>query len=325
MPLPALHGNWVDLIILVAAAMFISDGARRGFLRGIIELASLALSFTASLKFYSFFGKLLTANFSLPIGIANAAGFLIAGILAQTAFAYVASIVYSALPKTIRKSSLNQFLGAIPALLESLIYIAFFLTLLLSLPIRGDIKKDVLNSRIGSVLVAKTQIIEKQLNSIFAPAVNETLNFITIKTGSSESVNLHFTQKDVSVDEAAENTMLTLVNQERAKAGQKPLVLSSSLTSLARAYGKDMFARGYFSHYNPEGQSPFDRMTAVGITFTAAGENLALAPNVQIAHQGLINSPGHRANILSPDFGHIGIGAIDGGIYGEIFVQEFTD
>lgn len=325
MTLPALHGNWVDLIIITATVIFVSDGARRGFFRGVIELGSLILSFAASLKFYSFFGNLLTANFNLPIGIANAMGFLTAGVLAQTVFAYLASIIYLTLPKTIKKSLANEFLGIAPALFESLIYTAFFLTLIISLPIRGDVKKSVLDSKIGSVLVAKTQGIEKQLNSIFAPAVNETLNFITIKPGSSESVNLRFTQKDVTIDTAAETTMLALVNSERTKQGQKPLSLSIPLQNLARKYGADLFARGYFSHYNPEGQSPFDRMQAAGITFLAAGENLALAPNVQIAHTGLMNSPGHRANILSKGFSHIGIGAIDGGVYGEIFVQEFTD
>ena len=54
-------------------------------------------------------------------------------------------------------------------------------------------------------------------------------------------------------------------------------------------------------------------------------ENLALAPNVDIAHKGLMNSPGHRANILSPSFGRVGIGVIDGGGYGKMFAQEFAD
>ena len=66
-------------------------------------------------------------------------------------------------------------------------------------------------------------------------------------------------------------------------------------------------------------------MERYNIKFSAAGENLALAPNVSLAHQGLMNSPGHRANIMSGDFGKVGIGVVDGGIYGEMFVQEFTD
>jgi uncharacterized protein YkwD len=61
-----------------------------------------------------------------------------------------------------------------------------------------------------------------------------------------------------------------------------------------------MFQQGFFAHVDQDGRSPFDRMKAGNVTFGAAGENLALAPTVQIAHDGLMNSPGHRANILNP-------------------------
>jgi uncharacterized protein YkwD len=119
--------------------------------------------------------------------------------------------------------------------------------------------------------------------------------------------------------------MLVLVNQERAKAGLKPLVMDPELTQVARQHSADMFARGYFSHYTPEGLSPFDRMHKAGVNFRTAGENLALAPTLTIAHNGLMNSPGHRANILRPQFGRVGIGIMDGGARGLMISQEFRD
>ena len=222
---------------------------------------------------------------------------------------------------------MNRFLGFLPILFEGLIFTAFVLTLLIALPIKGSIKKSVISSKIGGVLIERTQFVERQLNSIFGEAVNETLSFLTINSNpsSEERVDLGFTQAQLSEDEKAEETMLSLVNQERAKSNLSILVSNSKLKEVARVHAKDMFLRGYFSHYNPEGQSPFDRMNKSGIKYLAAGENLALAPNVFLAHQGLMNSPGHRANILSSDFGKLGIGVIDGGIYGEMFVQEFTN
>jgi uncharacterized protein YkwD len=66
-------------------------------------------------------------------------------------------------------------------------------------------------------------------------------------------------------------------------------------------------------------------MTESGVQYMLAGENLAYAPTVEIAHKGLMNSPGHRENILRPEFGRIGIGVIDGGIYGKMFTQNFGD
>ena len=223
--------------------------------------------------------------------------------------------------------SLDKYLGFFPAVGEALIFTAFILTLLITLPVQGWIKKDISQSRIGSILIHKTQGIEEKLNAVFGEAVNETLTFLTVNPSpmSQESLDLGFTQKEGKVDVQAENSMLTLVNIERQKNNLPPLESNSALKELARLYARDMFARGYFSHYNPEGQSPFDRMQQAKITFIAAGENLALAPNVILAHQGLMNSPGHRANILSPDFSRVGIGVIDGGIYGMLFVQEFTN
>ncbi len=86
-----------------------------------------------------------------------------------------------------------------------------------------------------------------------------------------------------------------------------------------------MFSRGYFAHNTPEGKNPFDRMRAAGVKFSAAGENLALAQTLEIAHTNLMNSPGHRANILQPSFGRLGVGILDGGFFGLMVSQEFRD
>ena len=94
---------------------------------------------------------------------------------------------------------------------------------------------------------------------------------------------------------------------------------------LARRHSRDMFARGYFSHISPEGRSPGDRIRAARVRFRTAGENLALAQSLEIAHEGLMNSPGHRANILQPLYGRVGIGILDGGLYGIMVTQVFRN
>jgi uncharacterized protein YkwD len=66
-------------------------------------------------------------------------------------------------------------------------------------------------------------------------------------------------------------------------------------------------------------------MREAHVRYLTAGENLALAPTLQVAHSGLMNSPGHRANILHPQFGRLGIGILDGGIRGLMVSQEFRD
>jgi uncharacterized protein YkwD len=86
-----------------------------------------------------------------------------------------------------------------------------------------------------------------------------------------------------------------------------------------------MFTRGYFSHNTPENKTPFDRMRESEVRFRTAGENLALAPTLSIAHTGLMNSPGHRANILQSNFGRLGIGVLDGGKRGLMITQNFRN
>ena len=120
--------------------------------------------------------------------------------------------------------------------------------------------------------------------------------------------------------------MVNLVNQEKGKYGLKELVSHEKLREVARIYAKEMFKNGFFSHISLiDGSTPADRALRAGVTFMIIGENLAYAPDVYIAHQGLMNSQGHRENILSENYRRVGIGVVDGGIYGKMFVQEFAD
>lgn len=325
MQLPSLNGNWVDLIISVFIFSLVLSSLDKGFIINLIDLLSFVLSFVISLKFYSLAAGFLTANFSLPLGIAKILGFILLGFISEAVFLVVVRFIYKAIPKEITNSSLNKLLGPLPAIINGLIMVAFFLTVVIAMPITPQIKKAIFDSKIGGPVVARTQIVETELAKIFGEAISDTLQFITIAPESSEKVNLQFTTTKVSVDEEAERQMFVLVNNERTKASLKPLTADENLKEVARAHAKDMFARGYFSHINPEGLSPFDRLEKAGINFTAAGENLAFAPTVELAHQGLMQSTGHRANILSVEFAKVGIGVIDGGVFGKMFVQDFTN
>lgn len=128
---------------------------------------------------------------------------------------------------------------------------------------------------------------------------------------------------DTSALNADEQRMLQLVNQERAAAGLAPLKANMELVRLARLKAQDMIKLNYFSHTSPTYGSPFDMIKSAGISYRYAGENLAGAYSVDVAHTNLMNSPGHRANILNANFKEVGIGVINGGPYGKMFVQMF--
>ncbi|MDR3592693.1 MAG: CAP domain-containing protein [Negativicutes bacterium] len=120
-----------------------------------------------------------------------------------------------------------------------------------------------------------------------------------------------------------EQLAFELINADRAASGRAVLAWNPQLAELARDYCHDMVSRNFFSHDNPEGQSPFDRMKARGIKFRAAAENLAGDSSVEAAEKAFMDSPGHRANILDSDFDQVGIGVgreRDGLV---VVVQEF--
>lgn len=120
-----------------------------------------------------------------------------------------------------------------------------------------------------------------------------------------------------------ETLALSLLNQDRAKYGLPALKMNSQLSRLAESYANDMIKRGYFSHYNPEGLSPFDRMNNAGIAYRSAGENLAINSSVPGAETAFMNSSGHRANILNSSYTEVGLGVVhspNGSVY---VVQEF--
>lgn len=120
-----------------------------------------------------------------------------------------------------------------------------------------------------------------------------------------------------------EQEMLTLVNRERLKNGLKPLSINIKLANTARTKARDMLLKNYFSHNSPTFGSPFDMIKSFGITYRTAGENLAGAGTTEKAHKNLMDSPGHRSNILNSNYREIGIGIVSGGPYGKIFVQLF--
>jgi len=308
------------------------EGYFLGFFAALVDFMSFVLSFVFGLAIYSKIAALLVQIFSMPQGFSNAVGFLAAAIIFEIIFSVIFKKIFYTLPLFMKSNPkfqqllpLEKILGLIPGILSGLVLSAFILSLIIALPFSVYLKKSVTESRIGSVLVANTQVFSRSLNQVFGGAVNDTLSFLTVEPQSNQTVGLNFKTSNISVDNAAEQDMFAKVNAERASSGLSTLSFSEELAKVGRAHCSDMFIRGYFSHYTLEGLSPFDRMVAANVEFNYAGENLALAPNTDLAMKGLMQSPGHKANILGKDFGKVGIGVIDGGIYGEMFCQEFSD
>jgi uncharacterized protein YkwD len=237
----------------------------------------------------------------------------------------VGSLLLRRVSDKTHEQKVNRALGILPGLVNGLISAAILASLLLAAPLPEHLQTDVRASQLANRLAAPTERLEAALTPVFDEAIRRTLTQLTIKPESGETVHLGYTVASPRTRADLEAQMLELVNGERVSAGLKPLAPDAELTEVARQHSVDMFARGYFAHVTPEGLSPFDRMAAAGVKFKTAGENLALAPTLRIAHTGLMNSPGHRANILQPAFGRLGIGIVDGGRRGLMVSQEFRN
>ena len=143
---------------------------------------------------------------------------------------------------------------------------------------------------------------------------------ITTSSGSTGTTTSNQNSNNII---AIEQQAVTLLNVDRRANGLPNLQVDSRLTNIAQNHAQDMVNRKFFSHTNPDGLSPFDRMKQAGISYSAAGENIAEKQNIQAAEVAFMNSSGHRANILNSSYSNVGIGvAYDSN--GTLFVvQDF--
>ncbi|MEK4423712.1 CAP and S-layer homology domain-containing protein [Solibacillus sp. FSL K6-1523] len=108
---------------------------------------------------------------------------------------------------------------------------------------------------------------------------------------------------------------IEITNVTRANNEIHALKYDPKVAKLAKNHSTDMNTNNYFDHYSQSGVSPFDRMENAGLYFTTAGENLSYNyPTIFEAHNGLLNSQGHRDNINNKYFSYAGVG-ITGSYY----------
>lgn len=117
--------------------------------------------------------------------------------------------------------------------------------------------------------------------------------------------------------------VIRLVNEIRTEQGLPELTTSSSLSKAAALRAEEIVT--LYSHTRPDQSSCFTVLPAYGISYRAAGENIAAGQSTPSAVvNAWMNSPGHRANILNPNFKFLGVGYVSGrGSYGHYWVQLF--
>jgi uncharacterized protein YkwD len=119
----------------------------------------------------------------------------------------------------------------------------------------------------------------------------------------------YFAEASEPLREGFEYQLFDLTNATRVKHGASPLSWEESALTTVRDHSADMAENNYFSHTNLDGQSPFDRLSEDAIAYHMAGENLASGqPSSIFAHEGLMNSLGHRENKLKSGYQSLVVG-----------------
>lgn len=138
------------------------------------------------------------------------------------------------------------------------------------------------------------------------------------------SISMILTKSKVKTAVSVEEEILVLVNQERAKVGVAPLTLDSSLNATAAVRAKE--ASDVFSHTRPNGKSCFTILSEHNLSYTTCGENLAAGNSTaKDTVTQWVNSPGHYANMINPDFTEMGVALYSdpSSDYGYYWVQIF--
>jgi uncharacterized YkwD family protein len=148
--------------------------------------------------------------------------------------------------------------------------------------------------------------------------------FSFVPVSHSQNVTKTASAKSTYTLSAYEQKVFNLVNKERKKHNQKPLKLSLKVSKLAREKSEDMRDKNYYDHHSPTYGDPCPHMQKKGVKWSYCGENItASQPTPEEAMKVWMDSKGHRENILSKNYTHIGVGYAKGGKYKHYWTQQF--
>lgn len=323
--------SWPDFVIIAIIVLFALQGFRVGLIGGLFHIIATVAAFVLSVMYYPLLGKVLAQYIGISQQLGVVGAFFLLLFILDAVFGYVIQSLYFRLLVilSVRPVALvNRFLGIVPQVIIGIAFTTLFLMLTILLPVSEQLKRVVRASWYGTHVLPRAIAYEPFVKSLISRLPAHSLVYIVPRPyRENDVVTLSIPPSvDFAVDETAENKMLEFVNRERTSRGLHALRMDSRIRTVARAYSLEMFENSFFSHHSlVSGTDPVHRLIAGHVPFVIAGENLAYAPTVEIAHQGLMNSPGHRVNILSSEYNRVGIGAISGGLYGIMFTQNFTD
>lgn len=315
---------WVDLLIIIVIVIGLWQGFMRGFIAQLFLVFSIIGAILVAFWLFPSIGNWFEAQLHVPLTYARPIALAIVFIVSMVGLQIAAGFLQRLIAPIVKVNPVNRIAGMALGGLRQLVNVSIVLALLFTLPIPGGVKMAIDSSRLGRPLMSFAFALERRMARHLEDDGLRSLSYRIVGTDESTTTALNFTVTDGIPDETSEAKMIALVNATRIKDGAAPLVPNNELREVARKHAQDMLTKGYFSHVSPQGKDALVRVQEASISVLAVGENLANAPNVEIAHTGLLASPGHKRNILSRDFNEIGMGVIDAGNHGKMIVEVFA-
>lgn len=305
--------NLLDFAIILLLITGIGMGIQRGFLRTSLDLIVLVTSAYAGASLYRHIGGVFEAMFEAEGAAINAFSLVIGAlgvllvlnlIVAWTVTPHLVSL--RVLPP-IRFAD-NGF-GIIPGVVYGLLFGAMMILTLGLVSIGDSVDEALAESDLAKRLRSGATLATTRIASRTGMDLADFTYVVVPEDDTSYRVP-PTGESSLDAVEADEAEIIDLVNQERLERGLNALALDPSLVPVARSHSEEMLELGYFSHVSPNTGTLGDRLREADIEYTSAGENLAYAPNISVAHRGLMQSDGHRANILDSSYERIGVGVL---------------
>ena len=317
--------NAVDIVILIVVGVFAVGGLRRGLLLGLVDLVAFGLALVVGARFAGSVAEPLL-NLGFAAELAVGAGFVIATVISLAVIGLVARILVAPLGALTSATPLgwaNTVLGLLPGALRGLGIAALLVLLFSAVPAEFGLGGQLNASRLAEP-IARTGRQALDAGLAWAGIDLQTLG-MPYQASGSRTVDLPFSAiTDLQPDPRAELALHTLIDLERTLAGLAPVLQDPDLAEVGRQHGREMFALGFFGHTSPTRGSPAERLAAAGLDYALSGENIALAPTAEQAHEHLMNSPAQRANILNPGFTRVGIAVLSSADHGLMITKEFA-
>jgi uncharacterized protein YkwD len=315
----------IDALVLALIGLAAWFGYRAGFVATMYSLASWILAVAAALAFAGPATSFIEAITSLQRPLAATVGFVVTMVVVEALFSVAGYLAVRPIVALVRRNPLrdvDRILGTVPATIRALFIVAIAILAIEALPVASEMKAAVETSRTGRLVTAEIAAFQPQIEAFTGQLGGSPL--LVTRIGEDETEHLALPDGiELAPDPVAERQVFDLVNEERTQRGLDALAWDERLVPVARSHSEEMFKLKYFSHESPVTGTPFDRLKAAGVTYSRAGENLAYAQSVSVAHRALMQSPGHRENILRREFTRIGIGVVNAGAYGRMVTQLF--